>query len=276
MLSIDARYRPKEFLLMTRSTRGAALIVLSLLTPLLALPAQSWAQATRPSGGRPVPLEQFNDRLDQLFRRGVTRAGFVRYGYMRINADEVGKLVEALAPERRFPSNDHRVAFYVNAYNLLVINEVIRRWPVESVLKIEGFFDRIKHRVDGMNLTLDELEKQQTIPRSDARIHSVVVCAAVSCPPLRREAYRGRLLEAQLDDNARRWVNDPSKNRFEDGQLHVSKIFEWYRGDFAKEPFEGVLDFFRRYAEGALKRKISGRDVELAYLPYDWSLNDAD
>jgi hypothetical protein len=111
----------------------------------------------------------------------------------------------------------------------------------------------------------------------DPRIHSAIVCASLSCPPLRREAYRAERLEEQLDDNMRRWLADPRKGVRADaatGTLFVSSIFKWFAEDF--EPAGGTAAFVERYGPEAAARvtQRAGEDVRIRYLDYDWSLND--
>ena len=118
------------------------------------------------------------------------------------------------------------------------------------------------------------LEHDLLRPRfGDPRLHFALVCAAVGCPLLRPEAYRAERLEAQLEEDARRFLQHPQKLRFEpaSGRLRVSRIFEWYRGDvLAVAP--SIPAYVGRYRpELALPA-----DVRLHYLPYDWALNGRD
>ena len=62
--------------------------------------------------------------------------------------------------------------------------------------------------IDGREVTLDGIEHRTLRPLGDPRIHGAIVCASLSCPPLRQEPYREERLDAQLDDNVRRWLAD--------------------------------------------------------------------
>ena len=93
----------------------------------------------------------------------------------------------------------------------------------------------------------------------------------MSCPPLRSEAYRAADLERQLDDQARRFLADPARNRFDPTSrtLHLSSIFKWFRGDF-----EGTLPaFVARYVDPATAAALREPGVRVEFLDYDWSLN---
>src|SRR6185436_9971503 len=80
----------------------------------------------------------------------------------------------------------------------------------------------------------------------EPRIHFALNCASVGCPMLREEAFVAARLEAQLESQARRFLSDRSRNRFNAsaGKLEVSRIFDWFKEDF--EPRER---FLARYAE---------------------------
>jgi hypothetical protein len=85
---------------------------------------------------------------------------------------------------------------------------------------------------------------------------------------LREEAYVAARLEVQLEEQAQRFLSDRTRNRFRDGRLEVSKIFDWYREDF--EPREA---YFARYA--GILGMPQGANLRFAFLDYDWSLNDS-
>ena len=92
---------------------------------------------------------------------------------------------------------------------------------------------------------------------------------------LREEAYAAPRLEQQLEEQARRFLADRSRNRLREGRLEVSKIFDWFKEDF--EPREAYL---ARYAdvlaeEGKGREAIAAGKARIRFLDYDWSLNDA-
>ena len=80
-----------------------------------------------------------------------------------------------------------------------------------------------------------------------------------------------------------RFLRDRSRNRFnmKTGKLEVSKLFDWYKGDFDK-PFRGSATreaFLGRYAESLAdepreQQLIREGRQPVIFLDYDWSLND--
>jgi hypothetical protein len=171
-------------------------------------------------------------------------------------------------------SRAEQMAFLINAYNAFTAEKILMRYPdIRSIWDFGRVFgnpfrDRFFVLLGGPK-SLDDLE--HGILRKayrDPRIHFAVNCASVGCPMLREEAYVAARLERQLDQQAERFLSDRSRNRFRDGRLEVSKIFDWFKEDF--EPREL---YFRRHA------RILGLPPDtsppLVFLDYDWSLNDS-
>ena len=188
----------------------------------------------------------------------------------------------ANADPAALPSDGDRMAFWINAYNLLAIETVVDRRPIASIKDGGSFLFPIWKkkvgRVAGRDLSLDDVE--HGILRKDfaePRVHFAVVCASLSCPDLRAEPYEGARLDAQLDDQAARFLGNPTKGMrlSADGKAAaVSAIFKWFAGDFDR--VGGVAAFLRAKAPPELKPRMSAlEDAGLSYLDYDWSLNDA-
>jgi hypothetical protein len=169
---------------------------------------------------------------------------------------------------------DERKAFLINAYNAFTAEKILTRWPdirsIRDFGRIFGnpFKDEFFSLL-GRKFTLDGIEHgtlRKPGAYDDPRIHYAVNCASVGCPMLREEAYVAARLEAQLDEQARRFLGDRTRNRWRDGRLEVSKIFDWFKEDF--EPRE---KYFARYAAVL---GYPGGAVPIDFLDYDWSLND--
>jgi len=128
--------------------------------------------------------------------------------------------------------------------------------------------------LDGRRISLEDLEQRVLRPLREPRIHFAIVCASRSCPVLRPEAYTAAKLEAQLDDQARTFVNDPSRNRFDKGTktAHLSEIFKWFDEDFRGAG--SVQRYLARYvADPDVARDLANDAYTIAWIDYDWALN---
>lgn len=180
-------------------------------------------------------------------------------------------------------SIDERRAFWINAYNARTIEGVLERYPLGSVKdvgflggRIRGFFSREEHPVAGDERTLDEIEEILLAePLHDPRVHFALVCASRGCPRLRPEPYLAERLDTQFDFQARTYLNRPAGSRLDRGAdvLRLSRIFEWYRDDFARAA-GSVRAYVARYLTGPARDAALDDDVAIEYLEYDWSLND--
>lgn len=208
-------------------------------------------------------------QADALFKAHV--AGRV-VDYDGVEADpRFAQLVEQVANlDVTDWSETERKAFYINAYNLLVLKGVLDNYPVGSVQDVAGFFDRKRHVVGGRSLTLNELEKDLLLKvYGDPRLHFVLVCGAKGCPPLIDEAYLPGTLDTQLERQTREALNDPAFIRVdgEAGTVALSEIFRWYASDFGGSQ-QNVVDYINRFREKPIRESD-----KIGFYTYDWSLN---
>ncbi len=218
-----------------------------------------------------------------LLKDIVTPDGLVRYDVLGESPRRrsLQEIVAAYAKADLPPGDDEKLAFLCNAYNVNVLKMVVGETAKEdftSVMDIPGFFDTLSITVAGKRMTLNALENEQIRPLGDPRIHAALVCAAMSCPPLRGEPYTAKRLDEQLNDQCRRWINDPNRNGIDEQGLDVSMIMQWYGDDFSVEPYGGVVGFVRKFADPAspTARLLSREnDPPVHFLEYDWRLNRA-
>lgn len=183
-------------------------------------------------------------------------------------------------------------AFLINAYNAFTVEKILTRYPgIRSIRDFGTIFgnpwkDRF-FTLFGEPMNLDGIEHGMLRKEGvydEPRVHVAVVCASVGCPMLRDEPFVAGRLDAQLEDAMRRFLSDRSRNRYDasNGKLEVSKIFDWYGKDFEHgwHGYASVKGTFARYA-GLLadrpedRAAIRAGSVDIAFLDYDWALNDA-
>ena len=180
-----------------------------------------------------------------------------------------------------------RLAFLLNAYNAFTVEKVLTRYPDLHSIRDFGrvFGNPFKDRfftLLGRPANLDGIEHEMIrAPGAfdDPRIHFALNCASVGCPMLREEAYVAHRLDRQLDEQTMRFLSDRSRNRWRDGGLEISRIFDWYGGDFEARS-GSVAAFLARFAAILADRPADQSEIRqgtgrLRFLDYDWSLNDA-
>ncbi len=230
------------------------------------------------------------------------KASQLRYAGMAQDRAALKRYLETLsrvgAQEFAGWTKPQQMAFLLNAYNAYTVEKILTRYPnIKSIWdfgKIFGnpFKDRF-FTLLGREFTLDMIE-HETLRKPGAynepRVHFAANCASVGCPMLREEPYIAARLDAQLEEQTRRFLSDRTRNRYnaQDNALEVSEIFKWfsedwtsgYRGFDGKSPaMQSREQFFAQYAQlladtPAHRQAISERKAAIRHLDYDWALND--
>ena len=176
----------------------------------------------------------------------------------------------ATYPADQLQTRAEKLSFYINAYNILAIKMVLDHWPVNSIKDAGSLFRPVWKKdvgtLHGKTVTLQSVEDDLLRSMGEPRIHMAIVCASVSCPDLRAEPYLAATLDAQLDDQATRFLNNTAKGVQLNGNTIVtSKIFGWFEDDFATSG--GVDAFIRHY------RPLPENSEIDADIDYNWNLN---
>ncbi len=232
--------------------------------------------------------------FDQLLKKFVNENGDVNYAALK---KDPALLKQYLKQLRRISWMDMRdwpreelMAFWMNAYHAALIRNIVVHYPLKNTHEVPGFWDEdainVGKRYFGLNkIRVDILFGSYR----DPKIHTALSYAAKGGPTFPREAFTGPTIEGQLYKLARLFVNDASKNIIVPGgrDIKISKLFEWYPGDFTLSfgVFENdrnlsasdfaVLSFLAYYMENDAKvRYLEEGNYKIKYLPFDWSLND--
>jgi hypothetical protein len=236
-----------------------------------------------------APESVDHSAFDRVLKRYVDAQGDVDYAALSQDADSVlTPYLQMLAATD--PSNLDRVerlAFWINAYNAYTLKLVADHYPVESIRdikpgagpsipKVNSPFKLDVGAVADTVRSLDDIEHGIIRERFDEpRIHFVLVCAAVSCPRLRQEAYTGAALERQLEDQTMTFLRTDGKNDLPagEGEIGLSRIFKWYGEDFG-DSTDDLQRYLASYFDGRVHEKLANAAYDVEYLDYDWSLND--
>ena len=227
------------------------------------------------SDAAPISHEIF----DKLLKKYVNDKGVVNYAGFKKEQKEFTKYQELISnnsPANNWSKNE-KLAYWINAYNAFTIQLILDNAD-QKITSIKDIGSKIKIAflntpwdvkfivIGGKKMDLNNIEhgiirKQFKEPR----IHFALVCAAKSCPPLRNEAFTAERLDAQLNSQAEKFINDNSKNSVSANSAEVSKIFDWYGMDFKPTP---IIEVLNKYS----KTKMSTKG-KITFKTYDWALN---
>ncbi len=205
----------------------------------------------------------------------------VDYAALKKSPDRLGAYLVSLSKVSKSEysswSDNQKKAFLINLYNAATLKLIVDHYPVKSIKDIGNPWKLKTVKVFGKAISLDHVEHEMLREDfTDARIHFGVNCASVGCPPLRKEAFTAAKIDRQLDEQARAFLADRSKNKIDpkNGTMQLSSIFDWFEGDFVKHA-GSVQQFVTPYLPKKTRDAIGGRSMKISYTDYDWSLNDA-
>lgn len=216
-------------------------------------------------------------KFDAVLKEFVSEDGQVSYGKLandRTEFDAYIKMLESNHPDNSW-TKDAQLAFWINAYNAFTIKLIIDNYPVKSIKELGGKIYKVNTAWDirFVNIgdeTYDLNNIEHAIIRkqfNEPRIHFAINCASESCPNLRNEAYTAAKLDAQLEEQTKKFINDKSKNKITNSSAQLSKIFSWFKGDFTKGG-KSLIEFINRYADVKIDAK-----ADISHLDYSWELN---
>ena len=196
-------------------------------------------------------------------------------------------------------SRQQQLAFWLNAYNALVLKTVIDHYPIagrsaeypaKSIRQIAGAFERLPQRVAGRTITLDEIERTVLAGLNDPRVFFAIGRGATGSGRLRSEAFDASRIEEQLAEAADECPTRAQCVRLEreSGKLHASSIFSWREKEFvaayadkapavfaSRSPIErAIVAYILPKMLPSEKEYLEKNSFQVVYEPFDWTLND--
>ena len=228
------------------------------------------------------------------------RDGWVYYRALKADRAKLDGYVNLLATTAvdKLSTND-RIAFWLNAYNALVLKTVIDHYPIakrsadypdKSIRQIPGAFERLQHKVGSRLLTLDQIEQTVLPEFKDPRVYLALGRGAVGSGRLRSEAFSGAQIDQQLTEVANECVARPECVHLDrdNNKMNISAIFSWREKEFvptfadkapaafsSRSPVErAVLGFIQPKLLQTEKDFLEKNAFQVVYMPFDWHLND--
>jgi len=220
-----------------------------------------------------------------VFARHVDGAGRVDYAAAAAD-DELEAVVKALETATEPTERAAKMAFWINAYNVLTVDLVADSWPLGSIRDLDGGnpWDARTFTVAGKQVTLNDIEHKILRPMGDPRIHAAVNCASLGCPPLLAKPFTAAGLDSELDAASRTWATttgvhiDQAANT-----VALNKIFDWYGDDFKKDAaadvpgVEGKADaavqFLAKYLPESEASWLMAGGYTTSWAGYSWRVN---
>ena len=220
---------------------------------------------------------EFDHSVYELVLNQYLKHGRVDYKSLKENPQELDQYLKQVGDLAGYQFNrmhdNEKIAFYINVYNAATLKTVSDHYPVKSIKRIPGVWDKLKFPVAGQKLSLNEIEHKILRRQfAEPRVHFALVCASLGCPQLQDKPFTGANLSRDLDYQAARFLNDNTRNRLDKDKnvLYLSSIFKWFKKDFGD-----VMAFIAQYMSPDRRQFIDQNKPRIKYQ-YDWQLNDQD
>lgn len=206
---------------------------------------------------------------DQLLKKYVNDKGFVNYKGFKTDQD---KLQAYLTKLSKFEPNDQwsvqeLLAYYINLYNAATVELILNNYPTKSIKDIKGAWTKGFVKIGDKNISLGAIENGILRKMNEPRIHFAINCASYSCPKLMKDAYKAAKINEQLDAAAKEFING-NKNDISANNPKLSKIFDFYTGDFKVNGKKDLIAYINQYSTIKINPK-----AKYTFKEYDWSLN---
>lgn len=220
-----------------------------------------------------ISINAQTENYDALLKKHVDEKGNVDYKNLKSDESKLTAYIsylEKTAPSKDWSDNKTK-AFWINAYNAYTLKIILDNYPLKSIMEIKekgkDAWNISFANVGGKNYTLNHIEHE--ILRkdfNDPRIHVGVNCASGSCPQLGNFAFTEVNIDTELERLMKLFINDSTRNKITENKIQVSKIFDWFKGDFTKNG--SIIDYLNNYSIKKINKK-----AKIRFLEYDWNLN---
>lgn len=231
----------------------------------LALFLSGCAQLVPAPAGRATTSAAADAAWASVLERFVDDQGRVDYRGLAADRADLDRFVGWVYENRQ-----EGVAQHLNAYNALAMYNVLEAGVPRSISeygKVRFFWLR-RVRVGGETMSLYRYENEVIRPLGEARVHFALNCMAVHCPRLPRRPFRAATLEADLEREARQFLNEARNVQVDPLRrvVRLSEIFGFFPEDFlAKAP--SLLAYVNRFRERPVPE-----DYAVEFIPYDWTV----
>lgn len=218
-----------------------------------------------------------HSKLNNVLSKYVS-GGKVDYDGLRGSQGDLDDYLKSVASA----SGELKMAFYINAYNALVLKAMVSETTLpKQVIDIKGFFDTKKYKVAGKEMTLNEIETKIRKEYKDPRIHFAFNCAAQSCPPLPSSVFSEKTLDATLTKLTQNFLNG-SGVKIDDTKKEIkfTKLMDWYGEDFIGDSGltkdKAAIEFSKKYLNDEKKKKLEdavAAGYKVGFQGYNWAPN---
>ena len=211
-----------------------------------------------------------HESWNSLLKKYVDNDGNVNYKSFKNDDAKLQTYLDFLAKNKPTAdwSKNEKLAYYINLYNAATVKLILDNYPTKSIKYLRSPWGKKWVKIGDKLHSLGGIEHKILRKMNEPRIHFAINCASYSCPKLVNSAFTANKMEEQLVKATKDFINDTTRNQFNDSNAKLSEIFKWYKGDFTEDGT--VLEYINKHGGKPIDTKS-----KISYLNYDWSLNEA-
>ena len=235
----------------------------------IAVAENSEPKEPQPELENETPKSFNHDVWTDLLQKHVSNQGNVNYTGFKLDRKTLLNYITSLSENIPNDSwiNENKLAYWINAYNALTVDLILRNYPIKSIKDIKDPWDQRYWKLGDKWYNLNEIEHEILRKMNEPRIHFAIVCASYSCPKLQNEAFTASKLESQLTNATKSFLSDSKRNNISENNLELSKIFQWFSKDFKQNG--SLIGFLNLYSDIKISEKARKN-----FKDYDWALNE--
>ena len=202
-------------------------------------------------------------------------SGINRFNYAAVTSQDKTELGDYLVFLQGFDPRQlnkrEQMAFWLNLYNASVVQIILKNGIPEKTNNIDDMLAKPRFSITLQEMSLDDIQNKILRPiYNDPRIHFALNSGALSSGIIQPVVYQGDNLDEVLDKAAKQYLNASINVDNQGSNLLLSKIFKWYRVDFASNTRD-LKRYLNKYALPDKAGKIAS--TRRIRYKYDWNLN---
>ena len=216
-----------------------------------------------------IGQKNIHEQWTNALKTFVDKDGNVNYVKWKNDTIALDNYISSLEenPPAEYWSKNDSLAYFINAYNAVTVKLILDNYPLKSIRKLITPWRFKRFNLDGKKVSLNHIEHEILRKMEEPRIHFAINCASVSCPKLLNKAFYSHSMEKQLEAVTTDFINDEKRNILSVKEMEISRIFQWFAGDFGSKKERHA--FIRKYA----KQPVA-KNAKVRFLNYDWGLNE--
>ncbi len=217
---------------------------------------------------------------DQLLQKHV-KGGLIDYSSLhhdtRLLKQAVNE-IKHISPDR-ISTAEAQLSFWINSYNLLVVQNVVDHYPLSSINDLPETARLREFVVGGKAYSLENIENWEIRPRltgTNVKALFTICSGARGYPRIGYHALDPTHFQDEIRTATEAFVNNP-ENVFYDSNtsaFYLSLFFKWNENLLVTD-YDSTFSFANDYLNADLRLDLQSNKIKKTYLPsFDWRLND--